>query len=78
MRLFRKMAGNRREFFRAAARYTLMAGLSVAGYLSARGGRIAGQRCVNLGLCSGCVQFADCGLPAALSRKEEMTKGAQL
>jgi hypothetical protein len=71
MRIFWEMAGDRREFFRAAARYTLLAGLTAAGYLSARTGRLKGQRCINQGICHDCLQFANCGLPAALSRKQE-------
>jgi hypothetical protein len=71
MRLFREMAGDRREFFRATARYTLSAALSAAGYLSARPGKLKGQSCIRQGLCNNCVQFADCGLPAALSRKQK-------
>lgn len=71
MRLFKEMAGNRREFFRAAGRYTLLAAFSAAGYLSARKGKLKGQTCIQQGLCNGCVQLADCGLPAALSRKQK-------
>lgn len=71
MRLFFKMAGDRREFLRATARYTLLAGLTAAGYFSARTGKLKGQRCINQGICGNCFQFANCGLPAALSRKQK-------
>ena len=71
MRFFQEMVGHRREFFRAAARYTLLAALSAAGYLSARTGKLKGQHCIRRGLCNGCLQFANCGLPAALSRKQK-------
>jgi hypothetical protein len=66
---------SRREFFRAAARYGLLALVSVAACLAA-GRRIpGGQRCVNRGICSGCGLFAGCGLPQALSAKRVQEKG---
>ena len=71
MRLFWEIAGDRREFFRATARYTLLAVLSVAGYLGARPGKLKGQSCIRQGICNDCLQFANCGLPAALSRKQK-------
>ncbi len=60
---------SRREFFRAAARYTLLGCLTVAASLTARRS-LRGQRCVNLGVCSGCPAFAGCELPNALSAKQ--------
>jgi hypothetical protein len=69
MRLLQETAGDRREFFRAAARYSLLAVLSVASYFSSRPGKLKGQKCIRQGICAGCVQLADCGLPAALSAK---------
>jgi hypothetical protein len=78
MRLFQEMAGDRREFFRAAARYSLLTVLGVAGYFSARPGKLKGQRCIRQGICAGCVQFADCGLPAALSRRSVKSTGENL
>jgi hypothetical protein len=70
MRFVQEMPGGRREFLRAAARYTLLAAISAAGYLSTRTGKLKGQSCISQGICNGCLQFANCGLPAALSRKE--------
>ena len=69
MRFSAEKAGSRREFFRAAARYSLLALASVAACLTTRKPRLAGQECVNRGICSGCGVFASCGLPQALSAK---------
>ena len=66
---------SRREFFRAAARYALLALVSVAASLAARSRTPGGQRCVNRGICSGCGIFAGCGLPQALSAKRAQEKG---
>ena len=62
-------AESRREFFRAAARYCLLALASAASAMTMRGRKAAGQDCVNRGICSGCGVFATCGLPQALSAK---------
>jgi len=66
---------SRREFFRAAARYGLLALVAVAASLAVRSRSPAGQRCVNRGICSGCGLFAGCGLPQALSAKRTRTGG---
>jgi hypothetical protein len=66
---------SRREFFRAAARYSLLLLVAVAASLAARPRTPAGQRCVNRGICSGCGLFAGCGLPQALSAKRSGVKG---
>lgn len=70
MRGSMETAQGRREFFRAATRWSLLALLGAAAGLAARKPRLAGQRCVNRGICGGCMEFAACGLPAALSAKE--------
>jgi hypothetical protein len=70
MRFLGERLENRREFFRAAVRYTFLGLIAAAGALSARTNRLAGQPCVNLGVCSNCQQFARCELPAALSAKQ--------
>jgi hypothetical protein len=62
----------RREFFRAAARYGSLAAIGVAAYLTAR--RRPGQSCLNNSICRGCAAFGDCGLPAALSAKSAKSK----
>ena len=62
-------AGNRREWFRAALRYGLLALLAAVTALAARSRGAAGQNCVRRGLCGGCGEFAACELPAALSAK---------
>ena len=77
MRVILEMMGNRREFFRASARYTLLTALSVAGYFSVRKAKLKGQQCVRQGICINCVEFANCGLPAALSRKQ-IAQGAKI
>jgi hypothetical protein len=61
---------SRREFFRAAARYGLLALAAVgAAFASRNRNPAAAQTCVNRSICSGCGVFASCGLPAALSAK---------
>jgi hypothetical protein len=75
MRILPQQVESRREFFRATARYGLLALLSVAASLAARPRTPGGQRCVNRGICSGCGIFADCGLPQALSAKRAQQKG---
>jgi len=75
MRILPLEVGCRREFFRAAARYTLLALVSAAAGLAARPRTTGGQRCVNRGICSTCGIFAECGLPPALSAKRAQEKG---
>ena len=75
MRFLPQKAGSRREFFRAAARYALLALVSVAAGLAARPRGLSRQRCVNQGICSSCGLFAACGLPQALSAKRAQQKG---
>jgi hypothetical protein len=75
MRILPLEAGSRREFFRAAARYALLALVSAAAGLAARPRTIKGQRCVNQGICRSCGIFAECGLPQALSAKRAQEKG---
>jgi hypothetical protein len=70
-----KTVESRREFFRATARYGLLALVSVAAGLAARPRKFSGQHCVNRGICSGCGIFAACGLPPALSAKRAQEKG---
>ena len=66
---------SRREFVRTAARYGLLALVTAAAALAARGRGPAGQSCVNRGICSGCGLFAGCGLPQALSAKRAQRGG---
>jgi hypothetical protein len=75
MRIPSQQVESRREFFRATARYGLLAVVSVAASLAARPRTPGGQRCVNRGICNGCGIFADCGLPQALSAKRAREKG---
>jgi hypothetical protein len=76
MSILPRTVESRRGFFRAAARYALLALLSVAASLAARRPQTApGQRCVNLGICRSCGVFAGCGLPQALSAKRAQERG---
>lgn len=63
---------SRREFLRGGARYALLTALGAvsATLVQRSGGQLAGQTCINQGICRGCGAFADCGLPKALSVKE--------
>ncbi len=60
---------SRREFFRAAGRYSLLAALAAAAALGFRKTQPGREKCVNRGICGACGQFASCGLPAALSAR---------
>jgi hypothetical protein len=75
MPLLPREVGSRREFFRATARYGLLALVSAGACLAARPRKAGGQRCVNRGICSSCDIFAECGLPQALSAKRAQEKG---
>ena len=75
MRFLPQEVENRREFFRATARYGLLSLVSAAACLAARPRSPGGQRCVNSGICSSCGIFAECGLPQALSAKRAQEKG---
>jgi hypothetical protein len=63
-------AQNRRDFFRASARYGLLGLLSAAAVLAIRRGSLSGQTCGRSGICKGCGELAACGLPQALSIKQ--------
>jgi hypothetical protein len=69
MRFSPERAENRREFFRATARYGLLGLLTAAAGVAVRRQALPGQECVNRGICSSCGVFASCGLPQALSAK---------
>ncbi len=71
MRFSAETVGSRREVFRAALRYGLLALLAGTASLAARKPAASGQRCVNRGLCDGCGVFDQCGLPRALSVKQQ-------
>lgn len=75
MRFSPEKAESRREFFRGAARYGLLALVTAAAGLAARTRTPAGQICVNRGICSGCGVFASCGLPQALSANRYRPRG---
>lgn len=69
MRFLPEQAGSRREFFRFAARGSLLAVLAAVSAWVMRPGSPGGQRCDNRGLCGGCGRFQRCELPQALSAK---------
>jgi hypothetical protein len=75
MRILPQDAGSRREFFRATARYSLLALLSAVAGLAAKPRASNGLRCLNQGICGGCGIFPECGLPQALSVKRIQEKG---
>ena len=63
----RERPKSRRELFRSLGRGAALAGLTAAAaVLALRGGS---EECVNRGICGGCRVYADCPLPAALSRR---------
>ena len=67
---------SRREFLRGGARYALLSALGAvsATLIQRRGPTIAGQNCISQGMCRGCGAFEECGLPAALSVKEFLSR----
>ncbi len=75
MRFSPEKAESRREFFRTAARYSLLGLLGAAAGLARRGPRAGTERCVNRGICRGCAVFPACGLPQALSAKQALSNG---
>jgi hypothetical protein len=68
---------NRREFFRAGARYGLLGILAVVAALTGAKRRLSGQHCVNRGLCNACAVFESCELPQALSAKQAKPGGVR-
>ncbi len=72
-------AASRREFLRGGARYALLAGLGAvsAALVRRSGGQLAGQNCINQGICRGCGAFEGCGLPQALSAKQSQSRSSR-
>jgi len=71
MRFSADTVGSRREVFRATLRYGLLVLLAGAASLAARKPAAAGRRCINRGLCGDCGVFEQCGLPRALSVRQQ-------
>jgi len=69
MPVSRDLVESRREFFRAAGRYSLLGLLALGGALAIRKGP-GREQCINDGICAGCGAFANCGLPQALSARQ--------
>lgn len=65
---------SRREFLRGSARYLTLGGLAlVTGVLFSREKKPStAEKCINLGICRGCSVFKNCGLPPALSVRQEL------
>jgi hypothetical protein len=64
---------NRREFLRSLGRKTALGALVLGtGSLVARPGNR--EECVSNGICRGCAEVAECGLPQALSFKESASR----
>jgi hypothetical protein len=74
MRISADKLENRREFLRSAARSAVLGSLILIGASAARSQKLKGQRCINLGICSNCARFSNCGLPQALSAKLATSK----
>ena len=68
MRFLPEYHADRREFFRAAARYSFLGVLAAFAALSGRSVGLR-TRCVSRGICGGCRAFVDCELPPALTVK---------
>jgi hypothetical protein len=64
---------NRRDFLVGVVRYGTLGLIGVAGGLvAAKRRRLVRQGlCINDGACAGCAVLAQCGLPAALSLREQ-------
>lgn len=67
---------HRRDFFSMLLHRAALAALAILGAVLVFKKRnpTVQQVCVNQGLCRGCAQWAQCGLPQALSAKEVLTK----
>jgi hypothetical protein len=63
---------NRREFIQGSARYLTLGGLMLmTGALLAKRRAVSTEgQCINLGICRGCSIFKNCGLPPALSTRQ--------
>jgi len=68
---------DRREFFRAVGRYSILGGLAalVGGLVRRGGAQPAGETCIRQGYCSRCPVLASCGLPRGLSAKQVLREG---
>jgi len=69
MRFLPEQDHDRREFIRGAVRCGFLGLLALVAALPGRAMGPKGQRCINRGICSGCLAFTECELPQALSAK---------
>lgn len=67
---------DRRDFFRHGGRLLLLGLGALAGSVLFRRKQVAviNHRCVNEGICSGCGDYPDCGLPQARSRRQVLER----
>jgi hypothetical protein len=70
MRLSPHGVESRREFFCGIARWGGLVVMGIAAAAIKLSRKPPGQRCINRGICNGCLQFSNCGLPQALSAKQ--------
>lgn len=71
MSIAKMTRSDRREFFRASARWLALAGIGALAAATARRSARDGQTCVNRGICPACAAFQTCGLPQALSARRK-------
>ena len=64
------MDKSRREFLRTLGRLCAFGGVGLLG-CKLIGGRSLRELCINSGICGSCTIFAACGLPPALSAKQQ-------
>lgn len=70
MRFSPEQVESRREFVRAAVRYSLLAVLAAAATCLGRNRGSSQQRCIRRSFCRECTVFAECELPQALSARQ--------
>ena len=72
----KKTTVNRRELMTGVFRYATLGLVAIISTLlvAKRRRLVKENKCVNKGICSGCGQFDQCGLPQALSAKRVMGK----
>lgn len=70
--LAKKMS--RRDFFRTVGRICVFGGVGLLG-VRLVGGRSLRELCINSGICRSCTIIPNCGLPPALSFREQQKRG---
>lgn len=70
---------SRKEFLRSCLRYMILLGFALYGYFQFKKSKnpaVGNQVCNNNGICSGCGELKNCGLPQAHSWKSVKSKGS--